>query len=105
MSATTAASKVPKPVNAINGQDELNGTSILDVTDPRSSRNISRTFPAPEGEAEPGGAQMTRVCDGKSLRKGDPNAVYLLRTFGREAMRSGTLPIRRSRSWFGASAG
>ena len=25
---------------------------------------------------------MTRVCDGKSLPKGDPNAVYLLRTFG-----------------------
>ena len=25
---------------------------------------------------------MARVCDGKSLPKGDPNAVYLLRTFG-----------------------
>jgi hypothetical protein len=25
---------------------------------------------------------MTRVCDGKDLPKGDPNAVYLLRTFG-----------------------
>ena len=25
---------------------------------------------------------MTRVCDGKDLPKGDPSAVYLLRTFG-----------------------
>src|ERR1044071_8216004 len=25
---------------------------------------------------------MTRVCDGKILPKGDPNAVYLLRSFG-----------------------
>ena len=29
--------------------------------------------------------QMVRVCDGKSLPKGDPNAVYMLRTFGSEA--------------------
>jgi len=28
---------------------------------------------------------MVRVCDGKSLPKGDPNAVYMLRTFGGEA--------------------
>ena len=30
-------------------------------------------------------AQMVRVCDGKSLPKGDPSAVYLLRPFGNEA--------------------
>ena len=30
---------------------------------------------------EAGAAQMTRVCDGKSLGKGDPNRVYLLRAF------------------------
>lgn len=28
---------------------------------------------------------MVRVCDGKALPKGDPNAVYMLRTFGSEA--------------------
>jgi len=28
---------------------------------------------------------MVRVCDGKALPKGDPNAVYMLRTFGGEA--------------------
>ncbi len=32
-----------------------------------------------------GGAQMVRICDGKSLPKGDPSAVYMLRTFGSEA--------------------
>src|SRR4029077_9505425 len=30
-----------------------------------------------------GGAQMGRVCDGKQLPKGDPNAVYMLRAVGR----------------------
>ena len=28
---------------------------------------------------------MVRVCDGRSLPKGDPNAVYMLRTFGGQA--------------------
>ena len=41
-----------------------------------------RTFPARRATIERGGAQMTRVCDGRALPKGDPNAVYLLRTFG-----------------------
>ena len=27
---------------------------------------------------------MVRVCDGKTLPKGDPNAVYMLRAFGSE---------------------
>src|SRR5438105_11976130 len=46
-----------KPVNPLTGQPEFNGTSITDVTDPA------------------GGAQMVRVCDGKSLAKRDPSAV------------------------------
>ena len=36
---------------------------------------------------------MVRACDGKSLPKGDPNAVYLLRTLGKRRTRSGTSPI------------
>ena len=28
---------------------------------------------------------MVRVCDGKTLPKGDPNAVYMLRAFGSQA--------------------
>src|SRR6202035_35067 len=44
-----------------------------------------RHIPGQPGTYEAGGAQMVRVCDGKSLPKGDPNAVYMLRTFGGEA--------------------
>src|SRR5262249_41990670 len=40
-------------------------------------------IPGQEGTYEAGGAQMVRICDGKALPKGDANAVYLLRTFGK----------------------
>lgn len=72
---------VPKPMNPLTGQAEFNGTSIVDVTDPTHPVYL-RHLPGQEGKYEGGGGQMTRVCDGKDLPKGDPNAVYLLRTFG-----------------------
>src|SRR4051812_47327521 len=72
---------VPKPNNPMTGQAEFNGTSIVDVTDPAHPVYL-RHLPGQEGNYEAGGGQMTRVCDGKALPKGDPNAVYLLRTFG-----------------------
>jgi hypothetical protein len=72
---------VPKPVNPMTGQPEFSGTSIVDVTDPAHPKYLFH-LPGQEGIYEQGGAQMTRVCDGKTLPKGDPNAVYLLRTFG-----------------------
>ncbi|MCP3473366.1 hypothetical protein NLM33_23940 [Bradyrhizobium sp. CCGUVB1N3] len=75
---------VPNPVNPLTGQAEPNGTSIVDVTDPAHPKYL-RHLPGQEGKYESGGAQMVRVCDGKSLPKGDANAVYLLRTFGSEA--------------------
>jgi hypothetical protein len=75
---------VPAPVNPMTGQAESNGTSIVDVTDPAHPKYL-RHIPGQEGKYESGGAQMVRVCDGKSLPKGDPNAVYMLRTFGGEA--------------------
>lgn len=75
---------VPAPVNPLTGQAEPNGTSILDVTDPARPKYL-RHLPGRPGKYESGGAQMVRVCDGKSLPKGDPNAVYMLRTFGGEA--------------------
>jgi len=74
----------PKPMNPLTGQNELNGTSILDVTDPKQPKYLAH-IPGDEGEDEAGGAQMARVCDGKTLGKGDPNAVYLLRAFGKRA--------------------
>jgi len=72
---------VPKPMNPLTGQQEFNGTSIVDVTDPAHPRYLAH-IPGTPGNYEDGGAQMTRVCDGKSLPKGDPNKVYLLRVFG-----------------------
>ena len=75
---------IPAPLNPQTGKMEPNGTSIVDVTDPAQPRYL-RHIPGQEGKYEAGGAQMVRVCDGKSLPKGDPNAVYMLRTFGGEA--------------------
>jgi hypothetical protein len=73
--------EVPKPINPITGQAEFNGTSIVDVTDPAHPRYLAH-IPGTPGNYEAGGAQMTRVCDGKTLPKGDPNKTYLLRVFG-----------------------
>ena len=75
---------VPKPVNPLTGQAEFNGTSIIDVTDPKHPTYLAH-IPGEPGNYEDGGAQMVRVCDGKSLPKGDPSKVYLLRTFGNSA--------------------
>src|SRR5215468_11977232 len=69
--------EVPKPVNKMTGQAEFNGTSILDVTDPANPKYLKH-LPGLEGNYEEGGAQMVRVCDGKSLPKGDATKTYML---------------------------
>ena len=73
-----------KTVNPLNGQAEDNGTSIIDVTDPRKPRQVAH-IPGEPGMAEQGGAQMVRVCNGSELPKGDQNKVYMLRNFGNKA--------------------
>jgi hypothetical protein len=75
---------VPKPMNRITGQAEFNGTSILDVTDPANPKYLKH-LPGLEGNYEQGGAQMVRVCDGRTLPKGDRNKTYMLRVFGGKA--------------------
>jgi len=72
---------IPKPMNKLTGQAEFNGTSIVDVTDPAHPKYLKH-IPGLEGTYEQGGAQMVRVCDGKTLPHGDPNKFYLLRVFG-----------------------
>ncbi len=68
-------------LNPLTGRTELNGTSIVDVTDPSRPRYLHH-IPGAAGEAEAGGAAMARVCEGKTLPKGDPAKTYLLRTRG-----------------------
>src|SRR6267378_4133564 len=67
--------------NPLSGAEEPNGTSILDVTDPKSPRYLAHV-PGEAGEDEAGGAQMVQVCDGSGLPKGEKAKVYLLRNFG-----------------------
>ena len=74
----------PKPMNPLTGQREDNGTSILDVTDPKRPKYLHH-IPGEPGLYEAGGAQMVRVCDGKTLPKADPGKTYMLRTFGNSA--------------------
>jgi len=70
-----------KTQNPLTGRAEDNGTSIIDVTDPRKPRLVAH-IPGEPGDGETGGAQMVRVCSGADLPKADKSKVYLLRTFG-----------------------
>lgn len=63
--------------NPMTGQEELNGTSIVDATDPKNPKYLYH-IPG----AKPAGAQMVRVCNGRDLPKGDRNKVYMLRSLG-----------------------
>jgi len=74
-----------KSVNPLNGgAAEDNGTSILDVTDPRSPKPLFH-IPGEPGSGETGGAQMVRVCAGATLPKADKSKFYMLRTYGNAA--------------------
>lgn len=74
-----------RDINPLTGAEEENGTSILDVTDPREPRLLFH-IPGEKGRVVPGretgGSQMTRVCGGGELPKADPSKFYLLRTYG-----------------------
>src|SRR5919204_5993234 len=73
-----------KTLNSLTGREEDNGTSIVDVTDPRRPRYLAH-IPGEPGQAESGGAQMVRVCNGSELPKGEKSKVYMLRNFGNKA--------------------
>lgn len=74
--------KKPNPLNG--GKMEDNGTSIIDVTDPKAPKYLFH-LPGEEGKAEQGGAQMVRVCAGADLPKADKSKFYMLRVFGNQA--------------------
>jgi hypothetical protein len=71
-------------MNPLTGRMELNGTSIVEVTDPARPQYLHH-IPGAPGAAEAGGASMVRVCDGRELPKGDRAKTYLLRTLGKLA--------------------
>ena len=70
--------------NPLTGRMEPNGTSILDVTNPRAPRYLTH-IPGDGGEGEAGGAQMVAICNGSSLPRADRTKVYMLRSFGGRA--------------------
>ena len=72
-----------RKLNPLNGVEENNGTSIIEVTDPRNPRYLAH-IPGEEGKAEQGGAQMVRICSGADLPKGDKSKFYMLRVFGNQ---------------------
>ncbi|HKE92296.1 MAG TPA: hypothetical protein VKB45_18325 [Gemmatimonadales bacterium] len=72
--------------NHLTGQNESNGTSIVDVTDPGQPVllvhiPVNNGIPGTPGT---GGAQMVRVCDGNTLPIHD-NKVYMLRSYANSA--------------------
>src|SRR5260370_20056051 len=65
-----------KRMNPLTGQMELNGTSIVDVTDPKQPRYLHH-IPGAEGEAEAGRAALGRGCDGKTLPRAQKESGQL----------------------------
>src|SRR5947209_2960033 len=75
-------------LNPLTGKEEDNGTSIVDVTDPKQPKYVAHIPGEPRAAGatgESGGAQMARVCDGSQLPRADKSKVYLLRTYGGSA--------------------
>ena len=70
-----------QPNPQAGGQPQPNGTSIVDVTNPRQPRYLAH-IPGEQGEGEGGGAQMVRMCLGSQLPRGDRSKAYLLRSYG-----------------------
>ena len=74
-------------LNPLTGKQEDNGTSIVDVTDPKQPKYVAHIpgEPARPGPGESGGAQMVRVCDGSLLPRADKTKIFLLRSYGGSA--------------------
>lgn len=64
--------------NPLTKKVETNGTSIVDVTNPKRPVFLAH-IEGPAGVGEAGGAQMVRACSGRELPRADRNKEYLLR--------------------------
>jgi hypothetical protein len=73
-------------LNPLTGKTEPNGTSILDVTDPKSPKYLTHIpGETKEKTGEFGGASMVRVCSGNDLPHAGKGKFYMLRDFGNSA--------------------
>jgi len=73
-------------LNPQTGKMEPNGTSIVDVTDPKHPQYLVHIPGEPKDRAgEYGGASMVRVCSGNDLPHGGKGKFYMLRDFGNSA--------------------
>ena len=66
-------------MNDMNGQDEVNGLAILDVTDPVAPQLLRHL---PPNNPDANGTQHVQICNGSDLPNGDPARVYAARTDG-----------------------
>ncbi len=73
-------------MNPQTGKTEPNGTSLVDVTDPKRPVYLVHIPGEPKTRGgEAGGASMVRVCPGSELPHGDKIKFYLLRAYGNTA--------------------
>jgi hypothetical protein len=73
-------------LNPLTGKVEPNGTSLVDVTDPKRPVYVAHIpGEGKTGAGESGGASMVRVCSGNDLPHGERNKFYLLRSYGNSA--------------------
>ena len=82
-------------LNPLTGAVENSGTSLIDVTDPRKPRYLAH-IPGEKGQAESGGAQMVRVCNGAELPAVRARSTCCATSATRRT-RCGTSPPLRSR--------
>ena len=68
-----------KALNPQTGEVEVNGLSILDVTDPAAPVYLVHVPPT---GPEASGTQHVQVCDGRMLPRADSSKVYAIRTNG-----------------------
>lgn len=65
-------------MNPLTGKEEPNGTSVIDVTDPRHPKYLAHI----PGQGPGSGAPFVRTCSGDQLPHGEKGRYYMLRTFG-----------------------
>lgn len=77
-----------RALNPLTGKQEANGTSIVDVTDPKQPRYLAHVpatpldWPADADDFVKTGGQHVQVCDGSVLPQGRKGRVYMLRNQG-----------------------